>query len=83
MIKFARIKQRLCSSQGQKISLTILMIGIFFFASTYAQTEATTETSKLLENTQYIIQRIIDFISRSWILLATLAGKFMSNDLVY
>lgn len=85
MTKLSHIKQRLLSSQGQKISLTFLIVGVFFFASTFAQgsPETNTQTSKLLINAQYVIWELTKLFSRSWILLATLAGKFMTNDMVY
>lgn len=84
MSKRSRIKQRICSSQGQKISLTLLIVAIFFFASTFAQwTETTTKEPKFILNIQYIIEQWIKILSRSWVLLATLAGKFMTNDMVY
>lgn len=82
MTRLSRIKQRLLSSQGQKTSLTILIVGIFFFASTFAQ-ETTTQTPKILIDAQYIISKFTELLSRSWILLASLAGKFMTNDMVY
>jgi hypothetical protein len=83
MSKRSRIKQRTCSSQGQKISLTLLIVAIFFFASTFAQTETTTKDPKIILNIQYIIQKFIEILSRAWVILATLAGKFMTNDMVY
>lgn len=82
MIKRSRIKQRICSSQGQKISLTLLIVGVFFFAQTFAA-ETTTEGSKFLEGAHKVISDITKLMSWIWIVLATLAGKFMTNDMVY
>lgn len=83
MIKLSNIKHRLTSPKGQKISLTILIVGIFFFAPTFAAVESETGTSKILLNAQYLIQNFLEILSRSWILLASLAWKFMTNDMVY
>lgn len=76
-----RIKEQLLSTQGQKISLAILLVAIFFFAPTFAQ--ETTKPNALRTNTEDVIQKILNFFSRSWIVLATLAWKFMTNDMIY
>lgn len=84
MTRLRKCKQRLSSPIGQKLSLTLLVVGIFFFATTFAQwTETTTATSNMLKELKEFIQKVIEFISRSWILIASLAGKFMTNDMVY
>lgn len=72
--------KKLKSPQGIKLSLSILLISIFFFAPTFAQES---KDSEALENLSQIITKILEFLSRSWVILASLAGKLMTNDMVY
>lgn len=79
-----KFSNRICSQQGQKIGLTLLLVGIIFFAKTFAQwVETPTQELKVLENAQFFLNKVVTFISWSWVLLATLAGKFMTNDMIY
>ncbi len=64
-----------------KIVLSVFFIALFFFWSTLAQT--TQWTNEWLENINFFVEKLIEFFSRSWILIASLAWKFMTNDMVY
>ncbi len=77
-----RTTKRLLSPQGIKISLSILLISLFFFEPTFAQ-NATTENKETLKNIGYLLEKLIWLLSWIWILLASLAGKLMTNDMVY
>ena len=74
-----RTTKRLLSPQGIKISLSIFLISIFFFAPTFAQ-ETEGET---LRNVKLLLEKLTWILSWIWVLLASLAGKFMTNDMIY
>ena len=57
----------------------ILIVGIFFFHTAYADNN----TSTLLNDTQKRLSNGVNFLSWIWIFLAIIAGKFMTNDVVY
>ncbi|MDD3262850.1 MAG: hypothetical protein PHR61_03305 [Candidatus Absconditabacteria bacterium] len=77
-----RIAKRLKSPQGIKISLSILLISIFFFAPTFAQS-ANTGEEETLKNLHLFLEKLTGILSWIWVLLASLAGKFMTNDMIY
>lgn len=77
-----RIAKRLKSPQGIKISLSILLISIFFFAPTFAQS-ANTGEEETLKNLHLFLEKLTWILSWIWVLLASLAGKFMTNDMIY
>jgi len=56
----------------------ILIVGIFFFHRTYAAWDGT-----LLNDTKDFLDKALAFLSWIWIFLAIIAGKFMTNDVVY
>ncbi|HCB51296.1 TPA: hypothetical protein DEP21_01800 [Patescibacteria group bacterium] len=61
--------------------MLILIIGVFFFTNpTFAQTTTNTD---FLEQTATFLNNLMKFFSWSWIMFAILAGKFMSNDMIY
>lgn len=59
-----------------------MIIFLFFFNPTFAQ-NATTENKETLKNIGYILKKLTWLLSWIWILLASLAGKLMTNDMVY
>ncbi|MDR0369301.1 MAG: hypothetical protein LBH96_01880 [Candidatus Peribacteria bacterium] len=64
-----------------KVLLLITIISIVAFADTsFAQSDATDEKINILALT---INFILSVCSRIWIVLANLAGQFLSNDRVY
>jgi hypothetical protein len=78
------IIQSIRSKKKGKILLAIFMVSRIFFSTTFAQdTQATSQWSEVLRNLQLIIQKLIEFAGWIRIVLAALAGKFMTNDLVY
>jgi len=62
-----------------KMLAVILIVGIFFFHTAYADNN----TSTLLNDTQKRLSNGVNFLSWIWIFLAIIAGKFMTNDVVY
>ena len=62
-----------------KLALVILILGLFFVMPTFA---AGTGPS-MLSDTRDFLTKLIGFLSRVWIFLAIIAGKLMTNDLVY
>lgn len=77
-----RTTKRLISPKGIKISLSILLISVFFIAPTFAQ-EASTGEEWTLRMVGSLLEKLIWLLSWIWILLASLAGKFMTNDMIY
>lgn len=73
-----RATKRLLSPKGIKISLSILLISVFFFSPTFAQ-----DSNEVLQKANLTISRILEFLSRSRIVLASIAWKLMTNDMVY
>jgi hypothetical protein len=54
-----------------------LIVGIFFFHHAYAADD------NILTNTRDWLDKGVGFLSWIWIFLAIIAGKFMTNDVVY
>ena len=62
-----------------KIAVFVLFGGIFFVGNAYAQSDTTTLSEQFFEIGNFFIW----ILSWLWILLASWAGKFMTNDFVY
>ena len=63
-----------------KVLMVILIVGIFFIHPTFA---AETTNTAYLSQVSEILNSIMKFCSRSRIVLAVVAGKFMTNDMIY
>jgi len=74
-----KITRFISKNKSIKMLAVILIVGIFFFHPAYANENSST----LLNDTQQWLSNGVGFLSRIWIFLAMIAGKFMTNDVVY
>lgn len=79
MIKLKNLIVQILNKKNIKYVIIFLAIW-FFVGQTYAQTNTEPST---LDWISYLLHLILSLASWLWILLANLAGKFMTNDLVY
>ncbi|MCF7834992.1 hypothetical protein K9M48_02960 [Candidatus Gracilibacteria bacterium] len=63
-----------------KIVSVFLLIGFIFFNLSFAADNSSAQSTEYL---QQFFQFLISFLSRGWVLLASIAGKLMTNDMVY
>ncbi len=71
--------KRLQSKQWVKISAFILILSVFFFTQVFA---AGTEQERHKKAAELVFS-FLELLSRIWVLLAGIAGKLMTNDMVY
>lgn len=73
-----KITHFLNRKNGMKVLAVILIVGVFFFHHAYAAGE-----DGILKNTQSWLNNGLGVLSWIWIFLAIIAGKLMTNDIVY
>ncbi|HKL43769.1 MAG TPA: hypothetical protein VJ892_00655 [Candidatus Absconditabacterales bacterium] len=79
MIKFKNIIARIKNKKNMKWVLMFLVLGILFVGKTYA---ADGEISGI-DWVSKVLSLVLSLASWVWIIFANLAGKLMTNDLVY
>jgi hypothetical protein len=62
----------------QGIILTLTLSSVWF-----GDTRAIGAEASMMENTSTLLYNIVSFLSWSWVSLAALAGKLMTNDVVF
>ncbi len=80
MIKIKNFIAQITSKTNLKWVLVFLVLWWLFVGNTYA---ATNQAMSWLDTISWVLNLILSLASWVWILLANLAGKLMTNDLVY
>lgn len=82
MKKLKDLIEHIFTKKSIKIILTLFIVVFLFVWTSFAQSDWE-QTMSLVEEISYLMHIVISILSWWWIILATLAWKFMSNDLVY
>ena len=82
MSKLKSMIERIFTKKNIKIFLFVFIILWFFLWSSFAASDSSSKMS-LESELIYLVNIMISILSRLWVLLATLAGKLMTNELVY
>lgn len=82
MKKLKDLIEHIFTKKSIKIILTLFIVVSLFVWTSFAQSDWE-QTMSLVEEISYLMHIVISILSWWWIILATLAWKFMSNDLVY
>ncbi len=80
MTQIKKLIAQMFSKKSMKVWSVFLILGIVFVAQTYAQSSGT-ETK--VDTISYYIHILLSILSWLWIILANLAGKLMTNDILY
>lgn len=83
MIKLKHFIGRIFIKKNIKIFLLLFVVVWFFVWSSFAQTQQMATTPTPLWKASHILNIVISILSWWWVILATLAWKFMTNDFVY
>ena len=83
MTKLKNLIERIFTKKNIKIFLLLFVVVWFFVWSSFAQTQQTETTLTPLWKASHILNIVISILSWWWVILATLAWKFMTNDFVY
>ncbi len=83
MTQIKKLIAQIFSKKSMKVWSVFLILGIVFVAQTYAQTTQTWETETVVNTLSYYIHILLSILSWLWIILANLAGKLMTNDILY
>ena len=73
--------ERIFTKKNIKIFVLVFVVIWFFVWSTFADSPDVEDT--ILKNFTNILRILVSILSRWWILLASLAWKLMTNELVY
>lgn len=79
MNKIQKLIAHITSKKWIRVIIMFLIVWWFFASSVYA---ADAEISKV-SNIAYYMQLLLSMLSWVWIILANLAGKLMTNDILY
>lgn len=82
MRKLKDLIEHIFTKKSIKIILTLFIVVFLFVWTSFAQSDWE-QTMSLVEEFSYLMHIVISILSWWWIILATLAWKFMSNDLIY
>ena len=80
MTQIKKLIAQIFSKKSMKVWSVFLILGIVFVAQTYAQSSGA-ETK--VDTISYYINILLSILSWLWIILANLAGKLMTNDILY
>lgn len=76
--------ERIFTKKNIKIFLLLFVIVWFFVWTSFAQSESWwAESMTLVQKVSYFMHILISILSWWWVVFATLAWKFMTNDFVY
>ena len=81
MRKLKNLIERIFTKKNIKVFLLVFVVVWFFLWKTFAQ--STVETLTPVEKISHYIHILTGILSRGWVVLATLAWKFMTNEFVY
>jgi len=73
---------RIFTKKNTKIFLSVFVVLWFFVWSSFAQSDAVVPMT-IAEKFTYLVNILISLLSWVWVVLATLAWKLMTNNLVY
>ena len=82
MQKIGNFIERIFTKKNIKIFLSLFIVVWFFVWTSFADSSWTTK-NVILERFTYLLNIIISLLSWWWIVLASLAWKLMTNELVY
>ena len=81
-IKLKTLIERIFAKKNIKIFLSLFIVVWFFVWTSFADSSWTTKNI-ILERFTYLLNIVISLLSWWWIVLASLAWKLMTNELVY
>jgi hypothetical protein len=80
MTQIKKLIAQMFSKKSIKVWSVFLIFGFVFVAQTYAQTW---DSETTINTFSYYIHILLSIMSWIWIILANLAGKLMTNDILY
>lgn len=78
MKKIKKLIAQISRKQITKLLMVFLIFGFVFVATTYAE-----DSASKVNTISYYIHLLLSILSWIWIILANLAGKMMTNDVLY
>ena len=83
MKKIEHLIERIFTKKNIKIFLLLFIVVWFFVWTSFAQSEGTVGNMTLVQKLSHCMNVLISILSWVWVIFATLAWKFMTNDFVY
>ena len=78
-----KLIERIFTKKNIKIFLLLFVVAWFFIWTSFAQSNVAAGNMTLVQKISHCMHVLISILSWVWVIFATLAWKFMTNDFVY
>jgi len=83
MNKIQKLIEHIARKKWVRLIIMFLILWLFFVTNVYAAGQGDLVEPTIINNLSYYIRLLLSIASWLWIILANLAGKLMTNDILY